>query len=149
MPLSFQLITKFSEEYLNQKKRYVYTTPKQFLELINLYKFMLKTNKGMLVKNKERYENGFIILRSTQALVAEIEIQVKLKHYEAEEIKNKTYQLAEVVGKEKAKAEVENAKAADQEAKCLLSNKILHRKRNPPKQTQMLPSHLLNRPKLL
>ena len=35
---------------------------------------MLKTKKGMLEKNKERYENGLIKLRSTQALVAEIEI---------------------------------------------------------------------------
>nr|SYZ35238.1 PtDNAH9b [Paramecium tetraurelia] len=118
MPFSFKLVNDLSVKLLEQERRYVYTTPKSFLELIKLYIFMLKTKKGMLEKNKERYENGLIKLRSTQALVAEIEIQVKEKQQEAEQIKNEANQVAEVVGKEKAKAEVENAKAADEEAKC-------------------------------
>jgi len=40
----------------------IYTTPKSFLELINLYTGMLNGKRSDLEKAKERYENGLIKL---------------------------------------------------------------------------------------
>jgi len=41
MPFSFTIVNKTSTEYLAVERRYNYTTPKSFLELIYLYKSML------------------------------------------------------------------------------------------------------------
>lgn len=79
MPYSFKYVNELSVKLLEQERRYVYTTPKSFLELIKLYSQMLKQKKDELERNKERYESGLIKLRETQAQVAEIEIQVKEK----------------------------------------------------------------------
>jgi dynein heavy chain len=37
MPFSFKLVNDLSVKLLEQERRYVYTTPKSFLELIKLY----------------------------------------------------------------------------------------------------------------
>jgi len=41
MPFSFALVGRVSEKFLAQERRYNYTTPKTFLELIKLYKSLL------------------------------------------------------------------------------------------------------------
>ncbi|KAJ1493998.1 dynein heavy chain, P-loop D4 domain-containing protein, partial [Baffinella frigidus] len=45
MPYSFGQVNIASEEYIATQKRYNYTTPKSFLELIYLYKNMLAKNR--------------------------------------------------------------------------------------------------------
>jgi dynein heavy chain len=40
MPYSFKVVNEFSEKILDQERRFVYTTPKSFLELIKLFKVM-------------------------------------------------------------------------------------------------------------
>lgn len=47
------------------ERRHIYTTPKSFLELINLYKSMLKKKTEELKNNKERYETGLLRLEAT------------------------------------------------------------------------------------
>ena len=44
------------------ERRYVYTTPKSFLELIKLFKTMLTKKKDELESNKSKYEIGVIKL---------------------------------------------------------------------------------------
>jgi len=41
MPYSFQIVNELGVKLLEQEKRYTYTTPKSFLELISLFKNML------------------------------------------------------------------------------------------------------------
>ena len=38
MPYSFKTVDQYSEKILEQERRYIYTTPKSFLELIKLFK---------------------------------------------------------------------------------------------------------------
>lgn len=47
MPYSFGRVNVASSQILETERRYVYTTPKSFLELIKLYSIML---------NKTRYD---------------------------------------------------------------------------------------------
>jgi dynein heavy chain len=46
-------------------KRYIYTTPKSFLELIKLYTSMLEGKRKILEASKERYETGLVKLIET------------------------------------------------------------------------------------
>ena len=44
------------------ERRYIYTTPKSFLELIKLFKSMLGKKQGALEQQLEKYENGVVKL---------------------------------------------------------------------------------------
>lgn len=48
MPYSFRTVNEFSAIIFEQERRYVYTTPKSFLELIKLFKVMLSKKKDEL-----------------------------------------------------------------------------------------------------
>ena len=50
MPYSFRTVNEFSATIYDQEKRYVYTTPKSFLELIKLFKVMHNKKKDELEK---------------------------------------------------------------------------------------------------
>jgi len=63
MPYSFTLVNDLGIKLLEQERRYAYTTPKSFLELIKLFINMLAQKRDALDKNKERYETGLIKLK--------------------------------------------------------------------------------------
>jgi len=63
MPISFDSVNKLSTKLFEVERRSVYTTPKSFLELIKLFKSMLKTKRDNLLANRERYETGLVKLR--------------------------------------------------------------------------------------
>jgi dynein heavy chain len=63
MPFSFAAVNKASEEYLHQEKRYNYTTPKSFLELIYMYKNMLATKMGASDRCRWRFSCNSVSLR--------------------------------------------------------------------------------------
>ncbi len=65
MPISFENVNKLSLKLYEVERRYVYTTPKSFLELIKLFKSMLQQKRDGLLKNRERYESGLIKLQET------------------------------------------------------------------------------------
>ena len=52
------------ERYLGQERRNVYTTPKSYLELIQLYKRLLTQNEELVDALKTRLETGLIKLCS-------------------------------------------------------------------------------------
>ena len=58
MPFSFKIVNDLSREMLEREKRYIYTTPKSFLELIQLFKSMINKKRIALEEDKERYEVG-------------------------------------------------------------------------------------------
>lgn len=118
MPFSFKTVNEMSAKIYEQDKRYVYTTPKTFLELIKLYMNMLGQKRTELENNKERYENGLIKLKETAEQVSIIEIDVKNKGEEAEIKKNQADAFAEIVGAEKTVVEAENAKATIEQENC-------------------------------
>jgi dynein heavy chain len=48
MPYSFKVVNEFSAKIFEAERRYVYTTPKSFLELIKLFKVMHDKKKNEL-----------------------------------------------------------------------------------------------------
>ncbi len=79
MPFSFNLVNTLGVKLLEQERRYAYTTPKSFLELIKLFTNMLAKKRDDLLGNIERYETGLIKLRETEENVVIIEEEVKIK----------------------------------------------------------------------
>lgn len=118
MPFSFDIVNKISGRILIEERRYIYTTPKSFLELIKLFKVMLGKKEAELQNNKDRYETGVIKLNETGEIVAKLEEELKVKSVEVAEKSKLADEQAEIVGKEKVKVEAESAKAAIEADKC-------------------------------
>lgn len=118
MPYSFKCVNKFSEEILDKERRYVYTTPKSFLELLKLFKTMHGVKDGELVEAKDRYELGVVKLTETGEIVGKLEEELKVFSVEVEAKKKSADEQAEIVGKEKTIVEAKNEIANVEAAKC-------------------------------
>jgi dynein heavy chain len=118
MPFSFKCVNQQSQLVYDQERRYVYTTPKSFLELIKLFKGMLGKKKDALLSAKEKYEMGVIKLNDTSAMVAELEATLKVSSVEVEKIKKLADAQAQTVGAEKEIVDAEAEKANIESAKC-------------------------------
>lgn len=129
MPYSFNQVNQMSLEVLKQERRYVYTTPKSFLELIKLFTNMLNEKRKQLTDAIERYETGLVKLKETEEQVAIIEVEVRAKQIEAEATKKEADAFAEVVGVEKEKVDKENAKAQVEQEKCAVIKKDVSEKK--------------------
>ena len=111
MPYSFIAVNKISELYESQERRFNYTTPKSFLELIALYKSMLAKRRDATQANITRLTNGVIKLESTAASVAVLEENLKVKAVEVEAKKAECDAMIPKLEEEKAKAGEEASKA--------------------------------------
>lgn len=87
MPFSFNVVNKYSNEIKEVERRFVYTTPKSFLELVKLFKGMLGKKMNYLSEEKEKFEIGVQKLRDTEEAVAGIEQELKVKSVEVEQLK--------------------------------------------------------------
>lgn len=63
-------VNEMSQSYLQNEKRYNYTTPKSFLEQIKLYDNLLNKKNHELQAKIVRLENGLEKLRSTAQQVS-------------------------------------------------------------------------------
>ncbi|XP_043280985.1 dynein beta chain, ciliary-like [Venturia canescens] len=111
------IVNETSKIYLQNEKRYNYTTPKSFLEQIALYSKLLAEKTYDLKSTIVRLETGLTKLASCagqvdnlQAVLAVQEVDLKKKNEVADKI------LTEVRA-ENTKAEVEKATASEEEAK--------------------------------
>jgi len=129
MPFSFKTVNEASTKMLNIEKRYCYTTPKSFLELIKLFVNMLTKKRGELEDNKDRLENGLVKLRDTQERTVILEEELKVKQVEVDEKKKAADIFAEEVGREKAKVGAESDKANEEAAKCATIQKNVEEQR--------------------
>merc|ERR1719253_1001637 len=103
--------------FLQQERRYNYTTPKSFLELISFYKKMLVSRQADVITNAERLERGLTIMEQVQEKVAGLKEDLKLMMVQVEEKKSATAVLIDQVEKASAHAAEEKAKANEEEAK--------------------------------
>ena len=61
--------------FFSELKRYNYTTPTSYLELIKLYVDILKKQREKISSNEKRYRIGLSKLRETEDIVAKLEIR--------------------------------------------------------------------------
>jgi dynein heavy chain len=111
-------VEEASVDFFSSERRYNYTTPKSFLDLISMYKSMLATKKGEIRVLKERLENGLEKMNSASEQVEELQVNLVKDMEIVEAKKAATDELIVVVGRETAIAEEQKAAAAIEEEKC-------------------------------
>ncbi len=112
------MVNEKSSEYLASERRYNYTTPKSYLDLIALYKFMLNDKKEKIHVLKDRLENGLEKMNSAAEQVAELQENLVKDMAIVEEKKKATDELIIVVGQETNVAMEQKAIAQVEEEKC-------------------------------
>lgn len=69
-------VEEASDKFYNQLRRRVYTTPKSYLDLINLYLIALEQKRNEFNVNKNRLSNGLKKLNNTNANIAELKVKL-------------------------------------------------------------------------
>lgn len=111
LPFSFTEVNKMAEKFRQVERRYVYTTPKSYLELLKLFSTLLGQKVGECDSAIERLSNGLTKLRETSDAVTQIEAELKVSLEEADNKRSVAEGIAAVVSKEKEIVEVETQKA--------------------------------------
>ena len=111
LPFSFTKVNEMAIKFKSMERRFVYTTPKSFLELLKLYNVLLSKKNEQATSSIERLANGLQKLRETAAAVTQIEADLKVSLEEADQKRSVSEAIAENVAKEKAIVEEETAKA--------------------------------------
>uniref|UniRef100_A0A0G4GMS7 Dynein-1, subspecies f n=1 Tax=Chromera velia CCMP2878 TaxID=1169474 RepID=A0A0G4GMS7_9ALVE len=104
-----------NQRFLEQARRYNYTTPKSFLELIAFYKKLLAEKRSKVEMSIERLEKGLFTLQDTKVKVEGLQEDLKEKMVKVEEKKAAADVLIEQVTKAAGEAAIEED-AANQEA---------------------------------
>jgi dynein heavy chain len=100
-----------------EERRYVYSTPKTYLELLKLYNLLLRKKRKITDEAIVRLANGLQKLKETADAVEQIEADLRVALEEAEKKKITSEGIAETVSKEKAIVEVETSAAEEEAAK--------------------------------
>ena len=117
MPLAFVAVNKMCKSFASTEGKQVYTTPKSYLEMINLYQILL-AKKRLETDNKIfRLQSGVEKLIKAAADVVMLEANLKVMLESAEEKGKIAAGIAANVQREKEVVERENAKARVEAAK--------------------------------
>ena len=107
-----------SKEYLKAEKRYNYTTPKSFLELVDFYKSLLSKRQQEQLAAINRLDTGLNTLMRTNKDVEELQAFLKIKQKEVEAKKAGCDVFLEEMGKQRGEAEVQQAFADKEKEKA-------------------------------
>ena len=116
-------VNEMSKVYLMNERRHNYTTPKSYLELINLYVKILESKNTELISKMKRLENGLEKLRVTSAQVADLKAQLATQEVELNKKNEEADKLIEIVGIETEKVSKEKAIADEEEKNVNVINK--------------------------
>lgn len=117
LPQAFAAVNKLSRIYFINEGRYVYTTPKSYLEMIQLFIFIYNKKTNETEGNLYRLQNGIEKLMKAAEDVVELEASLKLMLESAEEKKQIAESMASHVQQEKSIVELENEKVRIEEVK--------------------------------
>ncbi|KAH1023596.1 hypothetical protein HUJ04_012770 [Dendroctonus ponderosae] len=109
-----------SKMYLQNERRYNYTTPKSYLEQINLYSKLLRLKSKELQLKVERLENGLDKLRTTSIQVDKLKEKLAVQEIELKEKNDAADALIEIVGVETEKVSKEKRLADEEEEKVAI-----------------------------
>lgn len=120
-----------SKLYLQNERRYNYTTPKSYLEQINLYSKLLRQKTVELRGKVERLENGLEKLRSTAKQVDDLKAKLAVQEIELKEKNEAADALIEIVGIETEKVSIEKTVADEEEKKvAIIAEEVLQKQKD-------------------
>ena len=112
-----QTVTDMSIVFKNNDKRFNYTTPKSFLELISLYSKILLSKDKELINKIKRLENGLDKLYETGKQVDALKEQLAVQEVELGEKNAEADELIKIVGIETENVTQEKAIADEEKIK--------------------------------
>ncbi|XP_044764909.1 dynein beta chain, ciliary [Coccinella septempunctata] len=120
MAFAHTSVNTTSKLYLQNERRYNYTTPKSYLEQINLYSKLLHQKSKELQSKIARLENGLDKLRSTASQVDDLKKKLAIQEVELKEKNEAADSLIEIVGIETEKVSIEKNLADEEEEKVAI-----------------------------
>jgi dynein heavy chain, axonemal len=116
-------VSAISVRFMEELRRYNYTTPTSYLELINLYTSMLASEREVTTKKVERYQGGCDKLASTNAMVTTLQAEIIKLQPTLLRAGQETAELIETVTKDKTAASVVQKTVEEEAAKVNLATK--------------------------
>ncbi|KAG8226803.1 hypothetical protein J437_LFUL002849 [Ladona fulva] len=130
MAYTHNSVNDMSKTYLANERRFNYTTPKSFLEMINLYSSMVKKETAKNLAQIQRLENGLEKLWSTAEQVEELKLRLAVQEKVVKEKNDAADALIKVVRIETEKVSQEKAIANGEEAKvAVIAEEVAQRQR--------------------
>nr|CAH8868664.1 unnamed protein product [Trichobilharzia regenti] len=117
MSFAHQSVNDISVTYLQNERRYNYTTPKSFLEQIQLYENMLNQKYSDLIGKMTRLENGLQKLESTAQQVDDLKAKLAAQETELAQKNEDANKLLTIVDAETEKVKEEKLFANQEEEK--------------------------------
>jgi len=114
-------VEQMSTVYLQNEKRYNYTTPKSFLEQIDLYGKLVTTKNHEAFAKADRLESGLLKLESCAQQVEALKKVLAVQEVVLKEKNEKADHLIQVVGKETNQVVTEKQNAAVEEKKVAVT----------------------------
>eukprot|EP00981_Chlorochromonas_danica_P012313 scaffold4815_cov184-Ochromonas_danica.AAC.1 len=111
IPSAFLAVNKMCKSFAAAESKYVYTTPKSYLEMLKLYINMLAKKRAATDKSIERLRHGIEKLQKAAEDVVELEANLKIMLESAEEKRIMAEGMAEKVNAERMMVEQENENA--------------------------------------
>ncbi|KAK3590847.1 hypothetical protein CHS0354_024585 [Potamilus streckersoni] len=121
-------VNEMNTLYLQNERRYNYTTPKSFLEQITLYQNLLTKNNTDLQAKILRLENGLEKLKSTASQVDDLKAKLAAQKVELSQKNEDANKLIQIVGAETEKVSKEKAIADEEEKKVSKINEEVSKK---------------------
>ncbi|KAG7325031.1 hypothetical protein KOW79_011347 [Hemibagrus wyckioides] len=110
-------VNDMSKCYLQLDRRYNYTTPKTFLEQINLYQNLLSVKRTEILAKMDRLVKGLNKLESTAAQIDGLNAKLAVQKVELKQKNEDAGKLIQVVKTETDKVSKEKAVAVEEELK--------------------------------
>ena len=102
-------IKEFNDSYFKSERRYNYTTPKSFLELVKYFQELIARKDGDIINQIQRLEKGLLVVANASESIAGLKKEIEEKSVIVEEEKKNTSEVL-------ARLEVENEKISGEKA---------------------------------
>jgi len=113
-----QSVENASKRFLAEQRRYNYTTPTSYLELLRLYTGMLNAQRDLVNAKISRYRGGLTKIAEANAMVAGLQLKLKELQPVLEKAQADTATLLVQLEIDQKEADVQAALAAKDEAEC-------------------------------
>jgi dynein heavy chain len=113
-----QSVERKSLEFTEQLNRKNYVTPTSFLELLNLYKSILKNKRKEITGSRNRLVKGLEVLEKAAIEIAKLKDEIDKMAPDLEKTKKEVEETVEIIKRDSADADVEKEIVAKDEAEA-------------------------------
>jgi len=118
MPFAFASVNDAAKRYHDAEHRFVYSTPKSYLEVLKLYAKLIADRLESVSGGINRLSGGLQKMADTEEMLVTLEEDIRVKLALAEESKASAEEMQEEVERERAVVEEEGRKADIEHEKC-------------------------------